>query len=750
MSNPKLMAEDVARHYMEKISNQYTHSTNIRRYLRLPVLAITRRILLPRFNYAQMNQSDAGSFGADVHVDPSLMKCKEGLDWRDYISSKSLNSSDAKSETEISESSDDNMRYYSRRQPKEEMKLTRRSLARLEAFLASCALAVPEDRILPFRGNHSNDADKIMFDIQSFAKSFSSLTTSQQNKTKTSTQKKKTANGKINNTHTYPQIDINDLTLRIELYIRNLRRIYAVREQQDHDSHDLTECVIQFEPPKAIHARIHILLNSLISTTNSVVSMRPILTKLLTHLTRELLAVEHLSEELVGYIRKIVLEYEHLTSFASLAFLSSPGDSAETHLAPLLLNYLEYLRNDVDICVDQCKLETTLARAVHPGMRKVFKTAEFASLGHLLEVCRKYKDQLENISISPRDSPSFGIEKTFASRPSLSSDVIASITSGDATNLKKCGSSTTKAIKQALRDLRREIITVNGHVLPPVQSLTQLVNLLRERLQTRTVKLKEKKVAYNRKNLNIEVHNDQESSGSSDQLESDSGKSYYNDSDIISSGNEGDMDGSPRSSKNNQRTGQENASTHFDPASPRQRQEGPTKNKRRPLNVNAIDIMTRRLLLAASRTGCGGDAFFVVRDLFGGEGVEVIQAPVAPMGPYIHGKVSPTIELSVRLASIVIKCHSTFNVYPEPYTGECEALIQLHTTTTETIELQEVRVDDDGNEINLNDGLFHNDVGKKQATRLMLKEKKTENSGRKFLFIRPAKYERVENWHTPS
>ncbi len=669
------------------------------------------------------------------------LRKKDGLDWRDYIYSKSL-TNDTKSETEVSDSSDDNMRYYARCQPKEEMKLTRRSLARLEAFLASCALAVPEDRLLPVRGNRPNDADKIMFDIQSFAKSFSSLTASQRNNTKASAQ-----SNKKNNRHEYPQIDIDDLTLRLELYIRNLRRIYAVREQQESDGQELTECVLQFEPPKAIHARIHILLNSLISTTNSVVSMRPMLTKLLTHLTREVLAVEHLSEELVGYIRKIVLEYEHLTSFASLAFLSSPGDSAETHLAPLLLNYLEYLKNDLDICVDQCKLENTLARAIHPGMRKVFKTAEFVSLGHLLEVCCKYKDQLENISILPSDSSSFGIGNTLVARQSSSSDVISSITSGDTTNLKKCGSSTTKAIKQALRDLRREIITVNGHVLPPVQSLTQLVNLLRERLQTRTVKLRDKKVAYSKKTQNSEDHNNQDSSGS-DQIESDS--SRCTDSDFISSGNEGDNDGSPRSCKNNYRIGHETAETNFN-SDPLERQEVAQKNKRRHLNVNAIDIMTRRLLLAASRTGCGGDAFFVVRDLFGGEGVEVVQSTVAPMGPYIHGKVSPTIELSVRLASIVIKCHSTFNVYPEPYTGECEALIQLHTTTTETIELQEVRVDDDGNEIkNVSSHLVHSDNGKKKTTRLMLKEKKTENSGRKFLSIRPAKYERVENWHTPS
>ncbi len=85
MSNPRWMAEDVARHYMEKTNSQCTHSTNVRRYLRLPVLAITRRILLPRMNYAELQQREAGAFGADVHVDPSFMKCKVGRESRVFI-----------------------------------------------------------------------------------------------------------------------------------------------------------------------------------------------------------------------------------------------------------------------------------------------------------------------------------------------------------------------------------------------------------------------------------------------------------------------------------------------------------------------------------------------------------------------------------------------------------------------------------------------------------------------------------------
>lgn len=68
------MAEDVSKYYIGKVNTQYPHSENIRRHLRLPLLAVTRRILLPRINYAQVQFSEVGTFGTDDHMDPSSMK----------------------------------------------------------------------------------------------------------------------------------------------------------------------------------------------------------------------------------------------------------------------------------------------------------------------------------------------------------------------------------------------------------------------------------------------------------------------------------------------------------------------------------------------------------------------------------------------------------------------------------------------------------------------------------------------------
>ena len=581
---------------------------------------------------------------------------QDGLDWRDYVSSKSLlneSNHNQKSETEVSDLSDDNQtlhQYYVKRQPHGETRLTRRSLARMEAFLATCALALPDERILPLRTNKSkninyrnadNDTNTASYKgkglitgLQSFATSITGGTQKQKKIFHTSTGTHARTN--TGNYH-YPQIHIDDLTVRLELYIRSLRRIYALREQQLQKQREIdyrkcdkgqVECVLKFEPPRVTHKRIQIILSSLIATTNSVGSMRPILTKLLTFVTRELLAVEHLSEELDGYIRKIILEYEHLTSFASLAFLSSPGDSAESHLSPLLFNYFRYLTNECEMCIEKCKLESLLARAIHPGMRSVFKNAEFLSIGHLLEVCQEYRGQLENIVVSQNESDYFGmgfamdVDETMTS---FSPDVIASVVNGDVSEVKKCNSSATKAIKQALKDLRREIIMVNGYMLPPAQSLTELVQLLRERLHSRTVKLRDRKVANSKKSPDFQKNSNVECPSMNGEVESDSDTSFSNENDIISSGNEGDTDGSSSSSSIKKGKKEYENSTYLRDTKYKQKANGgnKTKNeslessrfthsKRRHFNVNAIDIMIRRLLIAASRTGSGGDAFFVV------------------------------------------------------------------------------------------------------------------------------------------
>uniref|UniRef100_A0A7S3Q0L5 Uncharacterized protein n=1 Tax=Chaetoceros debilis TaxID=122233 RepID=A0A7S3Q0L5_9STRA len=831
MVNPRLVAEDIAAHYNAKVSanSHLSHAQNVRRYLRKPVLAITRRILLPRINYDEiidegvaaigMEGFGAGDSNGNDLVDPTAGKGKEGLDWRDYLivpgSSRSggggggggrsgssidgshhsyhhrrsmISEAFSMSETETETEIEGARSNVNRMSPAFHMKLSRRSLARMEAFLASCALAITNDSVkngvvsvgvgnVKRNGNALSLMDGLKSSLPSFG-----LNKKSQPKIDTIPEAK-AANGKPmpNKNLNYPQMHSNDLIVRLTLYIRTLRRVYAnlhptPKEIEANETETASasskssksspqqlqpgdECVIHLEPPRALKTHIRLLLNSLVYTVGTVGSMHAILTHLLTHLTLELLAVELISDNLQKRIRKIVLEYEHQISFASLAFLSTPEDSADANLMPLVARYVEYLRVERKACVFDCRLESTLARAMDPNLRRMFRTVEFRSIGHLLGVCKEYEKELEHIVISPRDASTLtanAIVSVTANTNTNGSGVNAlSSTSFDSSTVEAC--SNTKAIKQALRDLRRETITINGQILPPPTSLSELVNLLRERLNSRVMKLKESKIG------NVTSGN-----------ESANGSSTTSDSDVdfISSGCEGDgdTDRSPMRPRKKSIGGGESDDNTSSNTKDRQKEcivsnhshissSSTSKHpKRRIFNVDAIDILTRRFLIAASRTKGGGDAYFVVQDLFGGEGVRVIPSTESYRGPYNDGKVSATIELTVRLASITIKCHSKFDVYPEENIAECEPFIQLHTTTTETIELQEVRIDENGLELeapvfsagsNSEKSKSTSSLGER-PTKVMLKEKSSESSGRRALSIKPARYVKVDNWKTPS
>jgi hypothetical protein len=152
--------------------------------------------------------------------------------------------------------------------------------------------------------------------------------------------------------------------------------------------------------------------------------------------------------------------------------------------------------------------------------------------------------------------------------------------------------------------------------------------------------------------------------------------------------------------------------------------------------------------------------FILRRDLFGGDEVEVVPSSQGSRrgdghdGRMLRKVGGGTIELVVRLASVSIKCHGTFDVYPKPLVDDadgCEPLIQLHTCTSETIFFQMVRTSHGDND-NAND--MHLDpldtAITPGGTMLMLTEKETELTGWRNLSIRPAHYEQVDVFVTPS
>lgn len=492
-----------------------------------------------------------------------------------------------------------------------------------------------------------------------------------------------------------PQFRSGELTTRLELYIRILNRVVA------------TECEVALENSKAIQARAHGVCRAVIATVGCVRDMGPTLESLLSALTKEVLAIDTLSDEVVSTIQRVASEYEHRTSFASLAFLSSPEDSAEQVLFPLVVSYIRHLHTNWKALVEQSYQERMLERVLDSEMRRLFKTVEFRSIGHLLEVCQGFQENLQNIHIPP-----------------VYGGIMAEVSS-EASDLDSLCSS-SRAIKQALRDLQRELVTVNGHALPPATSRRELVHLLSQTLNSRALfqrpsrKSKSKSSAINKVKSCPSMIPTQE-------LESDG---------FLSSGNEGDTDcSSPQKTPVN---GSDKIKS---------------RRHRGTFHLSTVDIMTRRLLLASSRTGMAGDAYFIVLDLFGGEEVEVVPTSAATQNVVVGRPRVGTIEIVVRLSSVTIKCHSSFDVYPKNLVGDCEPLIQLHTTTSETIGLQEVRAADSETgkgKVDFDSSSdMSSDEGKK-FPKMMIQERKTDRTGWRTVSIRPALYEKVQEWNTPS
>jgi hypothetical protein len=136
------------------------------------------------------------------------------------------------------------------------------------------------------------------------------------------------------------------------------------------------------------------------------------------------------------------------------------------------------------------------------------------------------------------------------------------------------------------------------------------------------------------------------------------------------------------------------------------------------------------------------------KDLFGGEDVEVVPTNTIA---YQDRMVRPgTIDILVRLASVTIKCHQSFDIYPKSLVGEVEPLIQFHSTTTESISLQEVRAcDTDKGDCTVDDQTSDNDL-ETQSSLMVVREQETDRTGWRVISIRPAMYEKIETWNTPS
>lgn len=651
--NVRSLAHEAMTWYFSQIDERAPHADNVRTFLRAPLIALTLMILT----------------NEDSHGDNSSPPQNTSEpDWKTYL-----------------EEANNQGKPYS--DPKEYETLSKRSMARLEAFIVGVSLATPTSSA----DDAGNDDTKIKKSaVSSSPKKQATLSIIEGlagfrpfENGKSSSLIRSISSSSSTVIRKRQQISENDMVTRIELYLRSLYRVKSLKQ----------ECVIALEPVRAVKARANAIVAAFIETVSTVRQQGPVLTRLLTCMTKEILAMDILSEELERVIRRVVSEYEHATSFASLAFLSSPENAAEQKLTPLILNYIRYLRLNWQNAEAACELEEMLRNSMDPQMRKTFKTVEFRSIGHLLEVCQSFRSELQQIQIGPSREFRSVVE----------------------TNGGEDSGSTKDALRQAIRDINREVITINGHVLPPATSYEQLSHLLSQTLnsQTLTNSFATNKARRRKKNKKgRRLH----AGEVSDMSETDTS--------LVSSGNE-----------TTNSAGVDSAAYTSD---------GQSATSYRSFRKSTIDYLSKRLFLAASRTGTGGDAFFVVRDLFGGEDVEVVSSsPPTLTGDFSRRRES--IEIIVRLASITIRCHGSFDVYPKALVGSCEPLIQVHTTTSERISLKETRMT--GVSQNKSDD---SDEEGDHKVRMVVQELITEKSGWRTLSVRPALYEKIEVLTTPS
>jgi hypothetical protein len=650
--NVRVGAREVVLWYLDHIDVFQSHAANVQHYLRGPIIAWTISIL------ENHSGNELSSPPVEVDTEAKGGGIEVGSNWRNYLYSGESHQDFTLTIVE---------KKYEAMNP--------RTKARLDAFLEGVSLTVLSEApnvppvAAPQRQSSVDSTDLSLIEGLVGFRALSNSTSKLPMNVLSSLQKARRSNSITGSTKNAPrprpQMDEAELITRLELYFRSLT--YVVAQEND--------CVIALEPLKALKARTRLIVAAFVNTVGTVRNVRPVLLRLLTALTKELLAVSVLSEDIVRILRNIISNYVHATSFASLAFLSSPETSADQSLTPAILQYLLYLQKNWMTCENDCDIELMLSTVIDPQLRHLYKTAEFQSIGHLLEVYQTHRDKLHNIELPPRVDRQSDEEK----------------------------------MKQALKDIPREVISVNGSVLPRVLNRAELIQLLTSALNIRPLyegrvrRRRGKAKSKTRNGLSVEI------------AEEISGNEADSDSLITGPSDTSDSE-APR---NTNRTDDSRCLGR-----PRQ---SPT------FRTATVDLLTHRLLVAASRSGTMGDAYFVVRDLFGGEDVEVVssQAPSS----------AATLELMVRLASVTIRSHASFDVYPKSMVGDCEPLIQIHATTNETIALQELRKDDAT--------LNANESSPGDAERI-LQERWTEKSGYRYLSIRPALYEKVSVWHTPS
>jgi hypothetical protein len=135
-----------------------------------------------------------------------------------------------------------------------------------------------------------------------------------------------------------------------------------------------------------------------------------------------------------------------------------------------------------------------------------------------------------------------------------------------------------------------------GHVLPPVTSRKDLIHLLSQTLNSRTLTAEPPKSERKKKKSTNILHHDDKAAASA--TDSDSSLLFSSEYESSSDAQYGAATPTVSTPKK---------------AVPLSATATPERHaRRRSFQLSTVDLLTRRLLISASRTGTGGDAYFLV------------------------------------------------------------------------------------------------------------------------------------------
>ena len=419
----RFIAQEIAHRYLSTLDVCSSHTENVRLFLWEPVTALTAAVQCADVQKDKENQ--------DIPL--------PGSDWQDYV-----------------KSADHGVES-----------LAARTKARMDAFLLGITLALPTEEsstspsISPSTKNKktlkkqsSNEGRLTEEALKDFGPSMerTSSRSSLLLRSLSVSSGFSSASSKRR-----AQISESDLVLRLELYLRAIIRAKSMNQ----------ECTVSFEPARVVKARAQTLVASFVESVSTIDKQGAVLARLLATMTLEVLSVAVLSENLIKLIRRMVSDYEHKTSFSSLAFLSSPEHAAEKTLTPMVVAYLCHLRCNWKAFEADCELELLLQLSLDASMRHTFKTVEFRSMDHLLDVCRHFRDEMQHIEV-----------------PAETTIPMAKMTGDD---------------DNSVADLHREIISVNGRILPILKSHDELTSMLHKTLKSRRIARNSKKKTSSRR-----------------------------------------------------------------------------------------------------------------------------------------------------------------------------------------------------------------------------------------------------------